>query len=173
MPSHSRVNVLRCSGWYDPLIQNIAYYAFARYAPGYGQLQPDNVLNNISMALYGPDGCVEQVQDCYAAGNSTKSNPICQMADNYCVRRTFVYCRYLTANQQSNYVSGPAFGNLDPYDLRQNSSALFPPEYYVNYLSLPEVVSAIGAEPVYQECPDAPFELFVKTGDVHGLVVNA
>ncbi|KAN0094566.1 Alpha/Beta hydrolase fold [Tylopilus felleus] len=137
------------NGWYDPLIQNIAYYAFARYAPGYGQLQPDNVLNNISMALYGPDGCVEQVQDCYAAGNSTKSNPICQMADNYC----------------SNYVSGPAFGNLDPYDLRQNSSALFPPEYYVNYLSLPEVVSAIGAEPVYQECPDAPFELFVKTGD--------
>ncbi|KAF8558650.1 alpha/beta-hydrolase [Imleria badia] len=137
------------NGWYDPLIQNIAYYTFATYAPGYGQLQPDDVLMNISQALYGPNGCVAQEQDCYVAGNSTESNKICHRADDYC----------------SNNVFTPAVGNRDSYDLRQNSSALFPPEYYLNYLSNPEVMGKIGAESTYQECPDAPYELFVKTGD--------
>ena len=63
-------------------------------------------------------------------------------------------------------IQAPAFGDRDPYDLRQNSSALFPPEYYVNYLTNPDVMSEIGAETTYQECPDAPYELFVPTGDV-------
>lgn len=67
---------------------------------------------------------------------------------------------------QINNVFIPAVGDRDVDDLRQNSSALFPPEYYVNYLSLPEVVSKIGAEAAYQECPNAPYDLFVKTGDV-------
>jgi hypothetical protein len=50
---------------------------------------------------------------------------------------------------------------------------LFPPEYYVNYLSIPEVVSKIGAETTYEECPDAPYELFLKTGDVCYLALDA
>ena len=73
------------SGWYDPLINNIAYLNFATYAPGYGQLQPDDVLQNITEAVYGSDGCVAQEKACYAAGNSTDSNKICQEARNYCV----------------------------------------------------------------------------------------
>jgi hypothetical protein len=60
----------------------------------------------------------------------------------------------------------PAVGNRDPYDLRQNSSALFPPEFYVNYLHTAAVKSKIGAKTQYQECPDAPYNLFVATGDV-------
>ena len=71
------------------MIHYIAYYNFATYAPGYGQLQPDDVLENISNALYGPDGCVAQEKICYAAGNSAESNEICQNADDYCVRRIF------------------------------------------------------------------------------------
>ncbi|KAG6380261.1 Alpha/Beta hydrolase protein [Boletus reticuloceps] len=137
------------NGWYDPLIQNMAYYTFASNAPGYGQLQPDDVLKNISAALNSPNGCVAQQKNCYAAGNSTDSDKICSQADDYC----------------GNNVYAPAIGNRDPYDLRQNSSALFPPEYYVTYLTNPEVMSMIGAESTYQECPDAPYELFVKTGD--------
>ncbi|KAH0831251.1 Alpha/Beta hydrolase protein [Lanmaoa asiatica] len=137
------------NGWYDPLIQNIAYYNFATYAPGYGQLQPDDVLKNIFQSLYGPNGCVAQEEDCYAAGNSTDSNKICHHADDYCTNNIFV----------------PAVGDRDSYDLRQNSSALFPPEYYLNYLSLPEVTSKIGAETTYQECPNGPYDLFAKTGD--------
>ncbi|KAF8128592.1 Alpha/Beta hydrolase protein [Boletus edulis] len=114
-----------------------------------GQLQSDAALKRISEALYNNNGCVAQEQDCYDAGNSTDSNTICLKADDYCINHVYV----------------PAVGNLDPYDLRQNSSALFPPEYYVTYLTNPEVMSAIGAETTYQECPDAPYELFVKTGD--------
>lgn len=62
---------------------------------------------------------------------------------------------------------GDAAGNLDPYDLRQSSAAAFPPEYYVNYLAQSSVTKAIGAtSSSYSECPDAPYELFTKTGDV-------
>ena len=75
--------------------------------------------------------------------------------------------------RQSDNVFIPAIGNRDANDLRQNASASFPPEYYVNFLSNPEVMSAIGAETTYQECPDGPYELFVKTGDVCCLVLDA
>ncbi|KAI9567731.1 Alpha/Beta hydrolase protein [Boletus coccyginus] len=137
------------NGWYDPLIQNIAYYDFTTYAPGYGQLQPDDVLKNVSQGLYGHNGCVVQGQACYAAGNSTESNEICRQAEDYCL----------------NYVYVPAVGDRDPYDLRQNSSALSTPDHFADYLRLPQVMSAIGAETTFQECPDGPYELFVETGD--------
>ncbi|KAG1881409.1 Alpha/Beta hydrolase protein [Suillus tomentosus] len=137
------------NGWYDPLIQNIAYLDFVTYAPGYGQLQPDDVLKNISDSLYGPDGCVAQENACYAAGTSTKSNKICRDADNYC----------------GNNVYTPAAGDYDGYDIRQNSSGLFPPEYYVHYLHKEDVMKKIGAQVKYEECSDAPYEKFVKTGD--------
>ena len=57
-------------------------------------------------------------------------------------------------------------GDRDSYDLRQNASSLFPPEYYVNYLREESVVKKIGAETRYRECPNAPYNLFEKTGDV-------
>ncbi|KAI6002114.1 Alpha/Beta hydrolase protein [Pisolithus albus] len=136
-------------GWFDPLIQSAAYYTFAKNAPGYGQLLPDAVLANISQALWGEGGCVEQERACYAAGNSSASDAVCLSADNYC----------------NDYVLTPAIGNYDPYDLRQNSSALFPPEYYVNYLAIESVKERIGAETVYEECPNKPYIKIVNTGD--------
>ncbi|KAG1872904.1 Alpha/Beta hydrolase protein [Suillus subalutaceus] len=129
--------------------QNIAFLNFATYAPGYGQLQPDDVLKNISDSLYGPDGCVAQESACYAAGNSAHSNKICRDADNYC----------------GNNVFTPAVGNYDSYDIRQNSSSLFPPEYYVYYLQREDVMKKIGAHVKYEECSDPPYEPFVNTGD--------
>lgn len=136
-------------GWIDPLIQNIAYYTFAENAPGYGQLLSDAVLANISQALWGEGGCVQQEQACYAAGNSTASDSVCLNAYNYC----------------ENYVLTAAIGNYDPYDLRQNSSALFPPEYYVKYLSIESVKKQIGAETTYKECPNRQYYKIINTGD--------
>ncbi|KAF8843465.1 alpha/beta-hydrolase, partial [Paxillus ammoniavirescens] len=104
---------------------------------------------NISEALYGPNGCVEQEEACYAAGNSTESDNICHQADNYC----------------ATYVSTPAIGGRDDNDLRQNSSALFPPEYYVDYLRKKHVMKKIGAQTKYEQCPDAPYTPFWNTGD--------
>ncbi|KAJ3812590.1 alpha/beta-hydrolase [Lentinula aff. lateritia] len=126
------------NGWYDPLLQNKAYVDFATDAPGYGQLQSDEVIAKLNEAFYGSTGCQAQEQACYDAGNSSASNNICNTADNFC---------------------------RDSDDLRQNSSALFPPEYYVDYLQQASIQSAIGAEAKYSECPDAPYELFTKTGD--------
>ncbi|KAJ7111483.1 alpha/beta-hydrolase [Mycena epipterygia] len=137
------------NGWYDPLIQNLAYLTFATNAPGYGQLQSDAVLKKMNTSFFEANGCQAQEQACYDAGTSAASNAICSKADNFCVDNLFV----------------PAVGNRDSDDLRQNSSALFPPEYYLTYLALADVKTAIGAESTYQECPDAPFELFERTGD--------
>lgn len=61
-------------------------------------------------------------------------------------------------------------GDRDSDDLRQNSSALFPPEFYLNYLALPDVKAQIGAESNYSECANAPDRLFERTGDVSGSI---
>ncbi|KAG6326546.1 hypothetical protein ID866_12543 [Astraeus odoratus] len=137
------------NAWIDPLIHYIAYYKFSKYAPGYGQLRPDSVLESMYQALWGKGGCVDQEEACYTAGNSSSSDSICLDADNYCI----------------NYVYVPAIGNYDPYDLRQNSSALFPPEYYVNYLQTPAIQKQIGAETKYSECSSKPYDLVINTGD--------
>ncbi|KAJ7915164.1 Alpha/Beta hydrolase protein [Mycena leptocephala] len=137
------------NGWYDPLIQNLAYLTFATDAPGYGQLVSDEVLQQMNASYFMPNGCKAQEEACYAAKNSNASNAICSNADDFCVENLFV----------------PAIGDRDPDDLRQNSSALFPPEFYVNYLSLPDVKARIGAEGNYSECSDDAFELFTRTGD--------
>ena len=92
------------------------------------------------------------------------------------VGRSYGYTRVIhvsASTRQTNNVFIPAVGDRDSYDLRQNSSALFPPEYYLNYLNIPEVMIEIGAETTYEECPDAPYELFVKTGDVCYLALDA
>ncbi|KAG1757895.1 Alpha/Beta hydrolase protein [Suillus lakei] len=137
------------NGWFDPLIQNIAWLNFATYAPGYGQLQPDDVLKDMSDVLYGSDGCVAREKACYAAGNSPSSTKICLDADNYCIGNLY----------------NSVMNSYDPYDLRQNSSALFPPEYYVDYLHEKHVMKKIGAEVMYDKCPDAPYYQFINTGD--------
>ena len=65
---------------------------------------------------------------------------------------------------QINQVFVPAVGDRDSDDLRQNSSALFPSSYYVNFLNLPSIKEKIGAVPAYSECSGG--SLFGRTGDV-------
>lgn len=158
------------SGWYDPLIQNEAYVTFATNAPGYGQLQNDTVLQQLNQAFFGPGGCQEQEEACYAAGDSEASNKICRQADAFCVCYDSVNLDFVTYLKKIFFkvdnVFVPAVGDRDSDDLRQNSSALFPPEFYVDFLHQASIQKKIGAEVRYHECPDAPFELFVKTGDV-------
>ena len=40
---------------------------FATFAPGYGQLQPDDVLMRMNESYFGPGGCRDQQLACYAA----------------------------------------------------------------------------------------------------------
>ena len=74
------------SGWYDPLIQNEAYLDFATFAPGYGQLQSDDVLAAMNRSFFEAGGCRDQELACYAAGETPESNQICRQADDFCVR---------------------------------------------------------------------------------------
>lgn len=60
-------------------------------------------------------------------------------------------------------------GDRDSDDLRQAAPGSFPPEFYVTFLNDPKLRQKIGAEVKYTECPDAPFEKFVTTGDVRCL----
>ncbi|KAF7311281.1 Carboxypeptidase S1 [Mycena kentingensis (nom. inval.)] len=137
------------NGWFDPLIQNLAYLQFATNAPGYGQLQSNSVLARMNSSYFGPNGCQAQEQACYDAGNSSASNAICVRADNFCIQNLFI----------------PAVGNRDPNDLRQTAPGSFPSEIYTTYLGQASVRTAIGAEVAYGECPNAPFNLFARTGD--------
>ncbi|KAG6899538.1 hypothetical protein C0993_009319 [Termitomyces sp. T159_Od127] len=100
-------------------------------------------------SFFANNGCQVQEEACYAAGTADSSDKTCIEADDFCTLHLFV----------------PAIKDRDPYDLRQNSSESFPPEFYVDYLGQPSVTTAIGAEVAYGECPDPPFELFAKTGD--------
>jgi hypothetical protein len=55
------------------------------------------------------------------------------------------------------------YPNIDYYDIRQSSLALYPPETYVKYLTDPVIMKAIGAKSNYSECSDpvdAPFAAF-------------
>ena len=163
------------SGWIDPLIQNKAYIDFAANAPGYGPLVSDSDLQKMNASFYGSNGCLEQQQACYAGGNSTESsvNKVCKDADDYCVCTFCFSCSSappaLTCCYQANNVENLAVGNRDAYDLRQNSTAAFPPPYYLTYLNRTDVISAIGAKSNYSECPDGPYDKFTQTGDVRDL----
>ncbi|KAG6875159.1 hypothetical protein C0993_010547, partial [Termitomyces sp. T159_Od127] len=137
------------SGWYDPLLQNKAYVDFATDAPGYGPLQSPAVLEKLHESYFEPGGCKDQEEACESAGTSDASNAVCIAADDFCVENVFI----------------PAVGDRDSDDLRQNSSALFPPEFYVSFLGQASIRAAIGAEVTYQECSGAVSRLFGRTGD--------
>ncbi|KAF8524562.1 alpha/beta-hydrolase [Hysterangium stoloniferum] len=137
------------NGWFDPLLQYRSYIDFAADAPGYGPLVDASVIEQLNTTWFSANGCLAEELKCYAAGTDSKSNTICKKTDNDCFEQTFV----------------PILGDRDDDDLRQTAPAAFPPEFYVNFLQLPAIKAKIGATSTYAECPDAPFELFAKTGD--------
>lgn len=96
-------------------MQNEAYVTFATNAPGYGQLQPDNVIKQLNEAFFGKGGCQEQELACYAAsnadaagengpGNSTFSDEVCGTADNFCVSCTWFLAYIIWA--ESSFLLG-------------------------------------------------------------------
>ena len=63
----------------------------------------------------------------------------------------------------------PAVGDRDPNDPRQNPSASFPSESYVDFLHQADIQKKIGCRSTVPSMSCAPDELFVKTGDVRFL----
>ncbi|TVY88036.1 Carboxypeptidase S1 [Lachnellula willkommii] len=131
------------NGWYDAIIQEREYISFSvnnTYYPLINTSIADAYLANYTST------CLPALLPC---NSTTEETPQC-----------------FNAHQQCNEVDGSFatyYPDIDPYDIRQPGSAPFPPETYVNYLSDPAVLKAIGAKTNYSECSDAadaPFEQF-------------
>lgn len=58
-----------------------------------------------------------------------------------------------------------SLADFDVYDIRAPSKDPFPPETYLTYLQTPAVMAAIGAQTTYGECPEAPYNKFIASGD--------
>jgi carboxypeptidase C (cathepsin A) len=133
------------NGWYDPIIQQKAYVDFSynnTYKALISSSQHTSYLNTYNSK------CLPLLQQC---SSTTGSNSACENADNTCY----------------NDIEGPLSGvaDFDVYDIREPSNDPYPPETYVSYLQSSAVMSAIGAQSTYAECPDAPYEKFASTGD--------
>ncbi|KAH7010545.1 carboxypeptidase S1 [Ilyonectria destructans] len=81
----------------------------------------------------------------------TGSDDACGNADDVC----------------SSAIESPleALADFDVYDIRASSDDAFPPETYATYLQTSAVMKAIGAQSTYGECPSAPYNKFMASGD--------
>ena len=128
---------------FDPTLQFKAYIT-------YSLTNPYRALINSPEADSYTDAYNEKCAPALSMCISTGTNQDCENADNIC----------------SNDIENPiAEGNFDVYDLRGPANDPFPPETYVSYLQKGSIQTQIGAQQLYQECPDAPYEKFVPSGD--------
>ncbi|RIB27589.1 carboxypeptidase S1, CPD-S1 [Gigaspora rosea] len=131
-------------GWIDPMIQ---YFSLMDYSKKNSLVSPD-VLANMSAAY---PTCQSLLLTCY----NTSTYEDCSKADNYC------YDKYFTPFAQNLKC------NIDDIRTSYDSSLK---EDYINYLSKPEVMSAIGAKTKYVECSDTAYLAFTDTADLQVLI---
>ncbi|KAM0205557.1 hypothetical protein ACHAQI_009117 [Fusarium lateritium] len=88
----------------------------------------------------------------------------------------FAKCPSLTGNDAacgnaddvcSSAIESPLeqLADFDVYDIRASSDDAFPPATYATYLQTSAVMKAIGAQTTYGECPNAPYNKFIASGD--------
>ncbi|KAL9070016.1 MAG: hypothetical protein Q9157_005967 [Trypethelium eluteriae] len=141
-------SVLIGNGWYDPLIQNEAYYNFS-VDPGnsYDILLDKEHAHMMYNAIYGPENCRDQTLQCY----NTSRQDVCQDADNFC----------------SNEVEAiyKDFLHRDVYDVRELSPDPIPPDWHADYLNTERIQKAIGAYVNYTSDSASVSQSFSDTGD--------
>lgn len=98
-------------------------------------------------ALYGKGNCVDLIKSCYSTGR----NDVCYTADNFCAAQV----EYVLDNVAMR----------DEYDIRELTPDPFPEGFYVQYLNLPHVQSAIGAYVNFSEFSYVVGNGFQVTGD--------
>ena len=109
-----------------------AYVDFGTNAPGYGQLQPDNVLAQIHQSYFGPGGCRERELACYAAGDSVDSEKICHKADNFCVCVSSTYSNCFLLNKSKHRMITSSI-QLPPTGTLTISDRTPPPSSHLNF----------------------------------------
>ncbi|KKY29980.1 putative carboxypeptidase s1 [Diaporthe ampelina] len=136
------------NGWIDPVLQYQAYPIFA-YNNTYKQLISASQYQSY-MSAYTKK-CVPALASCTGL---TGNNNACLSGDSTC--RSAVETPIENAN------------DFNVYDVLEPSSSQStdPPETYVDYLQSKSVMTAIGAQTTYGECPDTPYDKMVGSGDV-------
>lgn len=134
------------NGWFDAALQEQAYIDYS-INNTYNQILTASQAKTYQTALNNK--CTPALAQCAKSG----SNADCMNSDNVCY----------------NAVEGPISQakDFDVYDIRITSEAgnSNPPETYVTYLQSSTVMTKIGAQSKYQECPTAPYNKFSSTGD--------
>ena len=138
------------NGWFDPVVQYPSYFNFT-VSPGntydYLSLSADQaaaMYNN----LYGGGNCVDRLKNCAATGD----NQACIDADTFCATKT-----------KAVIATDPV--KRDLYDLREMNPDPFPYKFFIEYLNLPIVQSAIGAFTNFSIINPSVNIAFRKTGD--------
>lgn len=132
------------NGWHDAVIQEPAYVDYAynnSYRPFISKAQ------HAKYHQWFEDYCLPDLLLC----NKTGTNFDCATADRAC----------------RAVVENPLYSIIDfnLYDIRKPADDKEPPENYVKYLRDPEVMKAIGAKKIYEECSSETMRRFVATGD--------
>ncbi|KAF2229016.1 alpha/beta-hydrolase [Viridothelium virens] len=147
-PEINLESVLIGNGWYDPLIQNEAYYNFS-VQPGntYDILLDKDHAHMMYNAIYGPGNCRGHTLQCYNTGRQD----VCQDADNFC----------------SNEVEAiyKDFLHRDVYDVRELIPDPIPPDWHADYLNTERIQKAIGAYVNYTSDSAFVSQSFSDTGD--------
>ncbi|RDL36031.1 Carboxypeptidase [Venustampulla echinocandica] len=133
------------NGLFDAAISYKSYIDFS-YNNTYKQLisLPQHTLLMDNYMGY----CLPPLQKCL---DLIGGDPACSEAQDMC--RSSVQVTIINA------------ANFNPYDVRAPYSDPYPPTTYINYLSAPEVMTAIGAKSTYSECSNTAATKFYKTGD--------
>ncbi|KAF9005082.1 alpha/beta-hydrolase [Cyathus striatus] len=137
------------NGRHDPLTLARSYLQFAANAPGYGPLQNESTIAHMQDSFFADDGCQTRLQSCYAADGVSDSNHTCLNAYAHC----------------QNTIYDLAIDGRDSDDLRQNTSASFPPTFYLKYIRTQEVMDAIGARNSFDQCSDDVRVAFGDAGE--------
>lgn len=118
-------------GIIDEYIQAPYYPEFANHNTYGIKAVNDTVYNYMKFAAHMIGGCLDSIKSCRATNRTSPADlAICSEAQSMC-----------RDNVESPYYN---YGARGVYDIRHPIDDPTPPEYFLDYLNLPEVQNALG-----------------------------
>lgn len=133
------------NGWYDATIQEREFISFS-VNNTYFPLINDSIAASYLADYYST--CLPAQEKCTSV---TGKLAACKAARTACGNMDDTYSAF--------------YPDIDSYDIRQPGSSPFPPQTYVEFLSDPSIMKAIGAKINYTSCSDAASDPFDASAD--------
>nr|POE47314.1 carboxypeptidase s1 like a [Quercus suber] len=146
------------SGQIDDLVQDY-YYPYFAYNNTYGiqAITATDELNAIQ-EYDGTGRCMDQIQACRTAMNSTDPEGFGDVA---ATNALCLQAQYTCTNVTAAYIAA----GFNPYDIREKLPSPHPSAAYTEYLNQAGVLAAIGAKVNYTESSKYVQQGFIATGD--------